>query len=79
MCFMYIIPKDHSIHTCNTCMWYMRITKDANTSMRVSTIYRMAGNIGGNYIVRFHEKITGFLFAELNIALYCVHSVTPMH
>ena len=32
------------------------------------THYRMAGNIGGNYIVRFHEKITGFLLAELNIA-----------
>ena len=30
--------------------------------------YRTAGNIGGNYIVRFHEKITGFLLAELNIA-----------
>ena len=29
----------------------------------------MAGNIGGNYIVQFHEKITGFfLLAELNIA-----------
>ena len=37
----------------------------------------MAGNIGRNYTVRFHEKITGFLFAELNIAFYCVHSVTP--
>ena len=43
------------------------------------TTYRMAGNICGNYIVQFHEKITGFLFAELNIALYCVHSVTPTH
>ena len=31
-------------------------------------IYHMAGNIGGNYIVQFHEKITGFLLAELNIA-----------
>ena len=37
----------------------------------------MEGNIGGNYIVRFHGKFTGFLFAELNIAFYCVHSVTP--
>ena len=28
----------------------------------------MVGNIGGNYIVRFHEKMTGFLLAELTIA-----------
>ena len=42
-------------------------------------LYRIAGNIGGNYIVRFHEKFTGFLFAELNIAFYCVHNVTPTH
>ena len=31
-------------------------------------IGRIAGNIGGNYIVRFREKISGFLLAELNIA-----------
>ena len=36
MCLMYIVPKDQCIHTC---MWYMRITKDVNTSMCVSTIY----------------------------------------
>ena len=39
--------------------------------------YRMAGNISGNYIVRFHEKFNAFLFAELNTAFYSVHSVTP--
>ena len=33
-----------------------------------SNLYLMAGNIGRNYIVRFHEKITVFLLAELNIA-----------
>ena len=38
----------------------------------------MVGNIGGNYIVRFHEKITVFfLLAELNIAFDCVHSELP--
>ena len=42
-------------------------------------MYRMAGNIGCNYIVGFNEKFTGFLFAELNIAFYCVHNVTPTH
>ena len=37
--------------------------------------YRMAGNIGGNYIVQFNEKITVFLLAELNIAfLQCTVS-----
>ena len=37
--------------------------------------YRMAGNIGGNDIVRFNEKITVFLLAELNIAfLQCTVS-----
>ena len=30
--------------------------------------YHVAGNIGGNYIAWFREKITGFLLAELNIA-----------
>ena len=32
------------------------------------TYYLMEGNIGGNYIVWFHEKIIGILIAELTIA-----------
>ena len=41
--------------------------------------YRMAGNIGGNYIVQFDGKIIGFLLAEFNLRFDCVHSATPTH
>ena len=31
----------------------------------IAVVYRMEGNISGNYIVQFHVKIIGFLLAEL--------------
>ena len=37
----------------------------------------MAGNIGGNYVVRFHGKIIGLFLEELNLHLDCIHSATP--
>ena len=42
-------------------------------------MYHVVGNLGGSYIVRFYEKITSFLLAELNILLFdSVCGVTPM-
>ena len=38
--------------------------------------YCMAGNFGGNYIARFHEK-KSLLFAELVLRYDRVHRVTP--
>ena len=55
------------------------VAKNCNTvQSRLPNFYRMAGNIGGNYIVWFHEKFTVFLFVKLSIAFCYVHNVTPM-
>ena len=32
--------------------------------------YRIAGNVCENYILLYHAKIKGFLFAELNFAFW---------
>ena len=39
--------------------------------------YCMADNTGSNYIVQFHEKITSFLSAELNI-VSCILEYTVL-
>ena len=39
----------------------------------------MAGNTGGNYIVKFHEKITGFLVSGIKSCVLTVYTVSPPH
>ena len=36
----------------------------------------MAGNIGGNYIVRFHEKIIGFVVSGIKYRVLTVYTVS---